>query len=210
MALVLAVAAGVVLGLAVRPVTTISVTDSLVVTLICYLAAYVVITAITFSQATDSNLEQWADREERGNFVERYVLGTAPGPGISIGAAALALVVATVWLPGNGNSGLSHGWRALIAVVLLVVSWSTVVCSYSVTFMADNIVDRGASLDFPDDSNPGWSDYIYFAFAVMTTFGATDVTVTSKAMRRTVTVAATIAFVFNTVIVAAAVSALMG
>lgn len=44
----------------------------------------------------------------------------------------------------------------------------------------------------------------------MTTFGATDVSVTSPEMRKTVTVNAVIAFLFNTVIVAAVVSAITG
>lgn len=42
----------------------------------------------------------------------------------------------------------------------------------------------------------------------MTTFGTTDVDVTSNVMRRTVTVDAVVAFVFNTVILAALVSVL--
>ena len=42
----------------------------------------------------------------------------------------------------------------------------------------------------------------------MTTFGTTDVTVLSREMRRTVTANAVIAFEFNTVTVAATVSAL--
>lgn len=44
----------------------------------------------------------------------------------------------------------------------------------------------------------------------MTTFGTTDVTVTTREMRRTVAANAVIAFVFNTVTVASLVSALGG
>ncbi|MGX1507891.1 UNVERIFIED_CONTAM: hypothetical protein RKD43_006516 [Streptomyces graminofaciens] len=50
----------------------------------------------------------------------------------------------------------------------------------------------------------------YFALSVRTTFGTTDVTVMSRELRRTVAANATIAFVFNTVIVAGMVAALDG
>ncbi|OKJ89505.1 hypothetical protein AMK31_06165 [Streptomyces sp. TSRI0107] len=43
---------------------------------------------------------------------------------------------------------------------------------------------------------------MYFVLSVMTTFRTTDVTVMSRETRRTVAADATIAFVFNTVIVA--------
>lgn len=49
---------------------------------------------------------------------------------------------------------------------------------------------------------------MYFALSVMTAFGATDVSVTSRPMRRTVSANSVIAFVFNTVTVASLVSAL--
>lgn len=42
-----------------------------------------------------------------------------------------------------------------------------------------------------------WVDYVYFAVSVRTTFGATDVAVVSRAVRRAVTANAIIAFVFN-------------
>lgn len=80
--------------------------------------------------------------------------------------------------------------------------------SFAVAYVADNSLENGKGLDFPAEKTPNWSDYIYFAIAVMTTFGTTDVTVTSSAMRRTVTVHAVVAFFFNTVIVAVLVSAL--
>lgn len=78
----------------------------------------------------------------------------------------------------------------------------------AVAFQADDLVEGERALEVPGEENPTWSDYVYFAFSAMTTFGTTDVTVLSREMRRTVTVNACIAFVFGTVTVASLVPAL--
>jgi uncharacterized membrane protein len=191
--------------------TEMSPVDGAVFALLVYLIAYLVITIAAFSRADPTVIHDWAWRENRGTLLQRYILGTAPGPGVSIFIAVAALAVAMIWLPGHGGATLAQTPRVGVAVALIVVAWLCVVVSYAVTFHADDVIDEGTKgLDFPGDDDPGWVDYVYFAVAVMTTFGTTDVTVTSREMRRTVTANAVIAFVFNTVIIAAVVSALTG
>lgn len=188
-----------------------SLVDAVVFGLLAYLVAYLVITVAAFSRASTDAIHDWARRESRGTVLQRYVLGTAPGPGVSLFIAAAALAVAMIWMPGHGGTTLAESPRVGVAVALIVVAWLCVVVSYAVTFHADDFIDEGdKGLDFPGDTDPVWVDYVYFAVSVMTTFGTTDVTVTSREMRRTVTANAVIAFVFNTVIIAAVVSALTG
>ncbi len=64
-------------------------------------------------------------------------------------------------------------------------------------------------MEFPGDSAPTWDDYVYLAVQVSTTFSTHDGTVVTTAMRRKVTAQSVIAFVFNTVIVALVVSAML-
>ncbi|MFB7234059.1 DUF1345 domain-containing protein [Streptomyces sp. NPDC056269] len=182
--------------------------DVCVFLLLAYLFPYLLITAIAFSTAPPERVHAWAHRETRGTVLQRYVYGTAPGPGVSLFIAAAALVVAVVWRPGHMGSGLEPLPRAAVALVLVAVAWICVAVSFAVAFQADNLVEEEQALEFPGEETPIWIDYVYFAFSVMTTFGTTDVDVTSKEMRRTVTVNACIAFVFNTVTVASLVSAL--
>ncbi|MEN0135511.1 MAG: DUF1345 domain-containing protein [Rhodococcus sp. (in: high G+C Gram-positive bacteria)] len=188
---------------------SLGVADASVIVLLVYLVAYLVVTVAAFSLAPDALVQQWAERESRGTVLQRYVLGTAPGPGVSLFMAAIALAVAVVWLPGGGGGALPDPLRIGIAVVLVVVSWTCVLVSFAITFYADNVVEQGQGLGFPGPP-PRWASYVYFAVSVMTTFGTTDVDVTSDAMRRTVAVNAVIAFVFNTVTVATVVSVLAG
>lgn len=181
-----------------------------VIALLAYLLAYLVITIVAFARAAPAQIRDWAERDSRGTVLQRYLLGTAPGPGVSIFIAAVALAVAMIWLPGHGGGTFSPGVRTGVAVALVVVGWVCAVVSFAVAFHADDLVEDGKALDFPGERTPTWSDYVYFALSVMTTFGTTDVTVVSPEMRRTVTANAVIAFVFNTVTVAAVVSALSG
>ncbi|ONF63399.1 DUF1345 domain-containing protein [Amycolatopsis keratiniphila] len=182
--------------------------DGGVLVLLAYLVGYLVVTVAAFGAATSEQIRDWARRESRGTFVQRYVLGTAPGPGVSIFIAAAALAVAVVWMPGLGGESLPAGMRVGVAVALVVVAWICVLVSFAIAYHADNVVEAGKAMRFPGDGAAEWSDYLYFAVSVMTTFGTTDVDVVSREMRRTVTTHAIIAFVFNTVTVAAVVSAL--
>ncbi|PVC76135.1 DUF1345 domain-containing protein [Streptomyces sp. CS081A] len=185
-----------------------SAADVCVLILLGYLFPYLLITTIAFSTASPERVHDWARREMRGTMLQRYVYGTAPGPGVSIFIAAAALVVAVVWRPGHIGSSFEGAVRAGVALALVAVAWVCVAVSFAVAFQADNLVEDERALEVPGERAPLWSDYVYFAFSVMTTFGTTDVTVTSQEMRRTVTVNACIAFVFNTVTVASLVSAL--
>ncbi|MER5811195.1 DUF1345 domain-containing protein [Streptomyces sp. NPDC002033] len=187
-----------------------SVADVGVLMLLAYLLPYLLITVIAFSTASPERVRTWAARETRGTTLQRYVFGTAPGPGVSLFIAAAALVVSVVWRPGHIGSSFEPVARAAVALTLVAVAWICVAVSFAVTFQADNLVEGERALEVPGEESPIWSDYVYFAFSVMTTFGTTDINVMSREMRRTVTVNACIAFVFNTVTVASLVSALDG
>ncbi|MFJ5680204.1 DUF1345 domain-containing protein [Streptomyces sp. NPDC093097] len=180
--------------------------SALFVYLLCYLTA----TLIAFSTASPERIRTWAQRESRGTPFQRYVLGAAPGPGASIFIAEGALVVSVVWRPGYLGSAFPMPARVLVALALVVAAWICVLVSFAVAFHADNLVENEQASDFPGENSAAWADYVYFAMSVMTTFGATDVTVTSREMRRTVAFHSVIAYVFNTVTVASLVASLGG
>ncbi|MFB8237501.1 DUF1345 domain-containing protein [Kitasatospora purpeofusca] len=196
--------------------------DVAVLVLFAYLSAYLTATLVAFAGASPERIRDWARRSERGTVVQRYFLGSAPGPGVSVFVAAAALVVSLVWRPGHLGSALPVGVRVAIALALVVEAWVCVLVSFAVAFHADNLVEDERALEFPGTGTGSgggtgtgtgsesavWADYMYFAVSVMTTFGTTDVNVTSREMRRTVAANAVIAFVFNTVTVASLVSAL--
>jgi uncharacterized membrane protein len=183
-------------------------TDLAVLVLLVYLITYLIVTTVAFSSASPEEIRDWADREARGTVLQRYVLGTAPGPGVSLSISSVALAVAIVWMPGHVGGSFPTSVRIAVGVALVVVAWACVLVSFALTFLADNVVEDGRGLAFPGD-RPGWSAYVYFAISVMTTFGTTDVEVRTDEMRRTVAGNAVIAFVFNTVTLASVVGLLV-
>lgn len=185
--------------------------DSAVIVLAIYLPVYLVVTCWAFVRAPAHAITRWAEREGRGTWLQRYVYGTAPGPGVAITVSTIALAVSVIWLPRGSevSSTIPEGARLVVGVLVLISAWTTVMVSFAVAYHADNLLEDGAALDFPGSRDPRWSDYIYFAVSVSTTFGPTDVTVRSWQMRRTVTVHSILAFVFNTVILAGVVGFLV-
>ncbi|MFJ9870423.1 ATP-binding protein [Streptomyces sp. NPDC101165] len=161
-AVVAACTTAVLLGLDARA-SSIPAADVGVLVLFACLLPYLVLTLVTFSTVPDERVRLWARRESRGTWTQRYVFGTAPGPGVSIFIAAAALVVAVVWLPGHLGSAFLVVPRVAVALGLVVTAWVCVVASFAVTFQADNLVEDERALDFPGGRSAAWADYVHFA-----------------------------------------------
>jgi uncharacterized membrane protein len=70
--------------------------------------------------------------------------------------------------------------------------------------------DGVGGLSFPDDAPPTYLDFAYFAFTIGMCFQTSDVTVTSRQIRRAVMAHAMLSFAYNTTILATAVSLVVG
>lgn len=96
----------------------------------------------------------------------------------------------------------------VLSLVTVAVGWTMVAMAYALRYLRTDTVEGG--LAFPGTEPPIWRDYVYLAVQVSTTFSTSDADVTSSRMRGQVTAHGLVAFVFNTVIVALLVSALIG
>jgi uncharacterized membrane protein len=168
----------------------------------------IVLTAIAYTGATPQQLPLLVRGTGSRRRLSNLYLG-GEGPGTAVTLAIVALVGAAV-LPRVGGTNSAGGLAEGIVVVAgVVLSWIVVVISYTVFYARQQVLHGG--LEFPGGATEhAWTDYLYFALSVASTFGTTDVTVVSSRMRRAVLVHAAIAFVFNTVIIAMLVSALSG
>ncbi len=185
-----------------------------VVLLATYLSLYVVLTLVVFARVSPQECRAWARATQPGTRLERFVLGTQPGAGMATGLSAFALFTVVVGQSARfwWQMGMSAVAGALIVITLLVASWLSVVLTYTVEYLCRDQREPGVQLAFPSggDAPPEqrWVDYLYFSFAISTTFGTTDVDVQVSTMRRTVMGHGIIAFVFNTVILAVAIGAI--
>ena len=60
----------------------------------------------------------------------------------------------------------------------------------------------GGGLIFPHDTEPTYWDFVYFAFAIGTATQVSDVEISSKRIRRTVTLHGIVSFFFNVTVIA--------
>jgi uncharacterized membrane protein len=65
-------------------------------------------------------------------------------------------------------------------------------------------------LEFPGKKDPDYLDFAYFSFVIGMTFQVSDVSVSSRSMRRFVLLHSLISFAFNTIIVALTINAVAG
>lgn len=139
---------------------------------------------------------------------QKVLAGGQDGPGFSVQFAVIALAAAALlprlerFAPTQGESEL----LTILIVLAVALSWVVVTLSYTVHYARLDAAEH--SLEFPGHDQPQFVDYLYFAAAIATTFGTTDVTVATTRMRRAVTGHAVLTFVFNTVIIALLVTAL--
>lgn len=140
-----------------------------------------------------SHIRRNAILEDDGRFL--ILLVTALGAFASIGAIVFEL--------GSSQRGASE---LTLAIGTIVLSWAAVHTSFALHYAHDYYRgDKPGGLDFPkgpEDEDPDYWDFVYFAFVIGMTAQVADVGITDKIIRRTVTVHGIIAFVFNTALVA--------
>ncbi|MFD1579255.1 DUF1345 domain-containing protein [Ramlibacter ginsenosidimutans] len=76
-------------------------------------------------------------------------------------------------------------------------------------YLAETRGQRGA-LDFPGGHAPDYGDFLYFSSVIGTSGQTADVSFTSRPMRRTGTVHCTLAFFFNTTLIALTINVASG
>ncbi|MBB3952307.1 DUF1345 domain-containing protein [Aureimonas jatrophae] len=132
-------------------------------------------------------------------------------------AVAFSFVAIAAELHGGGASATGGSaadtapstQSLTLAGVTILLSWTvtqvTMALHYAGRYYGDAAAEGG--LDFPgDDRDPDYADFLYFAFTMGAACQTSDVSVTSRPMRKLVLVHTALAFLFNTTILALAVN----
>ena len=110
----------------------------------------------------------------------------------------------------------SHFMYIPIAVGGMLLSWflvHTVFTFHYAHIYYDNDKDPGkddAGLNFPDEKQPDYLDFVYFAFVLGMTFQVSDVTINSRTIRRLALFHGLLSFGLNTFVVAIAINFIAG
>ena len=132
---------------------------------------------------------------------------------IALVASAVSLTAATALLRQPAEFVSPEQDRLLLAVAVVAVAGAWVLTHTAFTLHYAHLYYREAQtaggLAF-DDAPPDDLDFAYFAFTIGMTYQTADVTVTRRALRRTVLGHGVLSFVYNTVILALAINVLFG
>ena len=118
----------------------------------------------------------------------------------------------------KGHEGSTH--TILMSVSSVVISWwmlhTVFTMSYAHMYYT-NTPDKKdpkdaviGGLQFPDEKEPDYLDFVYFSFVIGMTFQVSDVEIASRPIRRIALLHALISFAFNTAIVALSINVISG
>lgn len=133
---------------------------------------------------------------------------------VGLAAAFSVFAVAKVLVEARGLAGSDRAAHVAIAGLTVFLSWVSMHVIYAVHYAhifydpaersrADKV--RGG-LEFPGRTEPDYWDFVYFSFVIGMTCQVSDVQVTARGMRHLATAQGIIAFFYNAMVVALAVS----
>ena len=100
--------------------------------------------------------------------------------------------------------------QLILATATVVLSWAFIhaifALHYAHEFYGEGRDRKIGGMTFPNDEEPDYWDFTYFAFTIGMCAQVSDVTVSSKSIRRTVLVHSVISFLFNAALLALTVN----
>lgn len=189
---------------------SVAASEGVVVALGVFLATYAASTLAVFSLSPSEVIDRWA-AEQKTTWLRRYVIMDAPGGGLALYFSIVALVVALTVLPDPRRAALFlPPWLiTMVCVVMVLSAWLSISLTQALDYLVNHRQLGADALEFPGTPVPVFADYLYFAVALTATFGTTDIQIRSTILRRRATVHSIIAFIFNTLILAAVVGVLI-
>jgi uncharacterized membrane protein len=180
-----------------RPATRLLVGWDLAVTL------YLVLVLEMMRRSRVRDIRQRASREDAGQGVILVLT-------VAAGLASLGAILAQL----TGSGGERKPAQLGLVVVTILLSWAFIHTMFALHYAHEFYgEDEGSAggLAFPGgDSTPDYWDFVYFAFVVGMTSQVSDVAITSRAIRRTVTAHGIVSFVFNVALLALTINIASG
>ncbi len=161
-------------------------------------------------RATPEKMRRNAQRQDDGRLA---ILG------LVVTAACISLFAIGVMLKNTKDLTLT------ILTLHVTLAGMTVICSWLLihTMFAGHYAhlyyrndsesandDNAKCLDFPQENQPDYWDFLYFSFVIGMTCQVADVSITSRAIRKLALVHGVLTFFFNTVILAISINIIAG
>ena len=162
-------------------------------------AVYLVGAFHTMSAVDAQKIKSAAAKQDEGRGAILLILLLA----IAASFAAILALQGTI-----RTADTARGWLIALAAGTIVVSWLVTQIVFTMHYAHDyyrpDATERDAEhgLKFPGTDEPDYWDFFYFATSLGAASQTSDVSITSRALRRLVTLHCIVAFLFNTSILA--------
>jgi uncharacterized membrane protein len=157
---------------------------------------YLVLALHMMAQSETQHIRRRARLQDEGQIA---VLGLTA-------VAALASLGAIFAFLGDGRQSI----QLVVATATILLSWAFTHMMFALHYAHeyyDENSRNGGGLNFPGDNpEPDYWDFVYFSFVIGMTSQVSDVSVSSRSIRRTVSAHGMISFIFNAALLALTVN----
>ncbi|MEP6713847.1 MAG: DUF1345 domain-containing protein [Ferruginibacter sp.] len=132
-------------------------------------------------------------------------------------ATMASLLAVILLITSKSEDSTAKAWQLPIAIIGMMSSWilvhTTFAFRYAHIFYGSEekgTGKTGTGLDFPGEKDPDYLDFAYFSFVLGMTFQVSDISITSKRLRKIALLHSLVSFGFNTVVVALTINVVAG
>ena len=191
----LILAGAIMLGVAALPPYGYSVTLRLLIAWSAGVAVYLALVWRLILRADATATQEFSVRDDPARWAIELIL-------ILASLASLVGVFFALVEAARAHTAATYAETAL-AILSATLAWvlthTVYAMHYARLYYHDDEGEPTGGMDFHCDEPPDYRDFCYYAFAVATTFGATDVVLTGKHMRRTTVVHSLLSFALATI-----------
>ena len=159
---------------------------------------YVVLAAVMMVRSSSNHMRHRAQLQDDGQLVILSLVVVATIASLAAIAGELAVV--------KDMHGFMKGAHVALAGLTVLTSWAFIQVMFALHYAHDYYAaachGRKAGLQFPDDEEPDYGDFFYFASVIGTSGQTADVSFVSKPMRRIGSMHCILAYLFNTTVLA--------
>ena len=159
---------------------------------------YVLLAAIMMIRSSQEHMRHRAQLQDDGQLVIMVLVVIA-------GVASLAAIAGELSVVKDIH-GIERTAHVALAGLTVLSSWAFIQIMFAIHYAHDYYAasssGRKPGLQFPDDDQPDYGDFFYFAAVIGTSGQTADVSFVSKAMRRVGSVHCILAYLFNTTVLA--------
>jgi uncharacterized membrane protein len=159
---------------------------------------YVLLAAIMMTRSSQHRMRHRAQVQDDGQLVILSLVVVSTIASLAAIAGELAVV--------KDMHGFLKTAHIALAGATVLSSWAFIQVMFALHYAHDYYAavchERAPGLQFPDDDQPDYGDFFYFAAVIGTSGQTADVSFVSKAMRRIGSVHCILSYLFNTTVLA--------